>query len=359
MEIKVVNLILIIFLLTIASVNLIKINVSNSMENTELIETTQTNNNCQGTVSTWSAGEAYAVGSIVFWQGSRYKCIQAHTSLGNWMPDAVPALWGKVNCDQPFEQGSTNCTGNILAWSGGEAYKLGAVVFWKGSRYKCIRAHKSYNSWMPDVTPGVWENLNCGQQNGSYQVLPNLSCTGNVANWTAMVYYSAGNVVAYNGNRYKCIRGHTSYSNWTPDVAESMWGKVNCEQQNASTNSSCDGTVPTWSAGEAYVVGKVVFWQGSRYKCIQAHTSLGNWMPDVVPALWGKVNCEQQNGNNHVIKDPSCLGNVLMWMPGYNYKAGYVVYYGNYRYKCIKDHYSYNNWTPNTAETLWGRVNCD
>ncbi|KAB8140975.1 chitinase [Chloroflexia bacterium SDU3-3] len=39
---------------------------------------------------------AYAVGDVVSYQGSEYRCIQAHTSLSDWTPAAVPALWEKL-----------------------------------------------------------------------------------------------------------------------------------------------------------------------------------------------------------------------------------------------------------------------
>jgi chitinase len=44
----------------------------------------------------WAAGVAYKVGDIVTYNGIRYKCIQAHTSLVGWEPPNVPALWQKL-----------------------------------------------------------------------------------------------------------------------------------------------------------------------------------------------------------------------------------------------------------------------
>ncbi|MBU2664231.1 lytic polysaccharide monooxygenase [Actinoplanes bogorensis] len=42
---------------------------------------------------TWRAGVAYAVGSVVTYNGRSYTCRQAHTSLAGWEPPNVPALW--------------------------------------------------------------------------------------------------------------------------------------------------------------------------------------------------------------------------------------------------------------------------
>lgn len=38
-------------------------------------------------------GHAYSVGDLVAYQGSNYKCLQAHSSQPGWTPSAVPALW--------------------------------------------------------------------------------------------------------------------------------------------------------------------------------------------------------------------------------------------------------------------------
>ena len=41
----------------------------------------------------WTYPVAYAVGDLVTYQGTTYKCLQAHTSQAGWTPSAVPALW--------------------------------------------------------------------------------------------------------------------------------------------------------------------------------------------------------------------------------------------------------------------------
>ena len=47
--------------------------------------------------SAWQPNTAYAVGDEVTYEGSTYRCIQAHTSLPNWQPSNVPALWQLVD----------------------------------------------------------------------------------------------------------------------------------------------------------------------------------------------------------------------------------------------------------------------
>ncbi|WP_184952272.1 glycosyl hydrolase [Paractinoplanes abujensis] len=44
----------------------------------------------------WAPSTAYAIGAVVTYNGARYRCIQAHTSLVGWEPANVPALWSRI-----------------------------------------------------------------------------------------------------------------------------------------------------------------------------------------------------------------------------------------------------------------------
>ncbi len=46
--------------------------------------------------TSWAPNTAYPTGAVVTFNGVRYRCIQAHTSLVGWEPPAVPALWGRI-----------------------------------------------------------------------------------------------------------------------------------------------------------------------------------------------------------------------------------------------------------------------
>jgi len=57
----------------------------------------------------------------------------------------------------------------------------------------------------------------------------------------------------------------------------------------ALAQASCTG-VPAWSGNSvAYSVGQLVTYNGSEYKCLQAHTSQPAWDPADVPALWSLI----------------------------------------------------------------------
>ncbi|KAF7362069.1 Carbohydrate-binding module family 12 protein [Mycena venus] len=45
----------------------------------------------------WEPGTFYAEGSVVEYEGHRYKIIQPHTSQGDWNPSITPALWGRMD----------------------------------------------------------------------------------------------------------------------------------------------------------------------------------------------------------------------------------------------------------------------
>ena len=45
----------------------------------------------------WVVGKAYEVNDRTQYNGTLYKCVQAHTSQADWTPDAVPALFTVID----------------------------------------------------------------------------------------------------------------------------------------------------------------------------------------------------------------------------------------------------------------------
>lgn len=92
----------------------------------------------------WAAGNAYAIGDRVRYNGALYKCVQAHTGQVDWTPDATPALWVAV---------SVNAWPEWVQPSGAhDAYNRGDKVSYHGKRYICTADANVY-------APGVygWE----------------------------------------------------------------------------------------------------------------------------------------------------------------------------------------------------------
>ena len=51
---------------------------------------------CATLFEAWSVGISVAVGDRMEYGGKLYKCVQAHTTAAEWLPDSTPALWTEV-----------------------------------------------------------------------------------------------------------------------------------------------------------------------------------------------------------------------------------------------------------------------
>ena len=89
---------------------------------------------------TWVVGKAYAVGDRAQYNGTLYKCIQAHTSQSDWMPSATPALWKTVSLDEYPEW--------VQPTGAHDAYNIGDKVTYNGQHYVCT---SNANVYAPDV----------------------------------------------------------------------------------------------------------------------------------------------------------------------------------------------------------------
>lgn len=88
----------------------------------------------------WVVGKAYAVGDRAQYNGTLYKCIQAHTSQSDWMPSATPALWKTVSVDEYPEW--------VQPTGAHDAYNIGDKVTYNGQHYVCT---SDANVYAPDV----------------------------------------------------------------------------------------------------------------------------------------------------------------------------------------------------------------
>lgn len=88
----------------------------------------------------WVTGNAYAVNDRVRYDGTLYKCIQAHTSQTDWTPSATPALWKVVSVDEYPEW--------VQPTGAHDAYNKGDKVSYNGKHYVCTA---DANAYAPDV----------------------------------------------------------------------------------------------------------------------------------------------------------------------------------------------------------------
>ena len=103
------------------------------------------------------------------------------------------------------------------------------------------------------------------------------------AEWAYPVAYTVGQLRRYNGTLYKCVQAHTSQADWTPDTAVSLW----------SVAADPTEEWPAWSqpigAHDAYAAGDKVSHNGKHW------TSNGDskvWEPGTAGTenLWIEVN---------------------------------------------------------------------
>ena len=88
----------------------------------------------------WVVGRAYAVDDRVQYGGTLYKCVQAHTSQADWMPDITPALRVAVSIEEYPEW--------VQPAGAHDAYNIGDKVTYKGNHYVC---DINGNVYAPDV----------------------------------------------------------------------------------------------------------------------------------------------------------------------------------------------------------------
>ena len=88
----------------------------------------------------WAVGKAYEVNDRAQYNGTLYKCVQAHTSQAGWTPDATPALWKTVSLDEYPEW--------VQPTGAHDAYNIGDKVTYNGQHYICT---SNANVYAPEV----------------------------------------------------------------------------------------------------------------------------------------------------------------------------------------------------------------
>ncbi len=106
--------------------------------------------------------------------------------------------------------------------------------------------------------------------------------------WQPGIAVSVGDVYSFGAFLWKCVQAHTTQGDWSPDLTPALWHKVEIVSQSETR---------VWDAGIECTVGDVVAYpdaNGTRYACLQAHTSLAGWEPTNVPALWQEQTGEKE-----------------------------------------------------------------
>lgn len=96
--------------------------------------------------------------------------------------------------------------------------------------------------------------------------------------WKTAHAYAVGDRVQYEGKLYKCLQGHTSQDDWTPDVSVSLWVEV-----SDPSIEWPDWKQPT-GAQDAYMKGDKVSHNGKHWV---SDVDYNTWEPSVYG--WSEV----------------------------------------------------------------------
>lgn len=96
----------------------------------------------------WKSGTAYITGNRVRHGNQLYHCVQAHTSLADWTPDNVPALWTRISVEE-YPQW-------VQPAGAHNGYKTGDKVTFGGNRYISLI---DGNTWSPTAYPAGWQKV--------------------------------------------------------------------------------------------------------------------------------------------------------------------------------------------------------
>ena len=94
---------------------------------------------------------AYSVGDVANYNGTLYRCVQAHKSQDDWTPDKTPALWTPVR-----EKAGATPDEWRQPTGTSDAYRKGDRVSFSGAVYESVI---DANTWSPAAYPAGWKKL--------------------------------------------------------------------------------------------------------------------------------------------------------------------------------------------------------
>ncbi len=114
-----------------------------------------------------------------------------------------------------------------------------------------------------------------------------VSTPSSYTEWAFGATYAVGDVVEYDGFLYECLTAHTvSYYDWTPVNIVWYWSNLGEAPKTEDELTS----YTDWAYAETYTVGDVVAYEGFLYKCLRAHTAeYIDWTPVNIPAYWSNL----------------------------------------------------------------------
>lgn len=98
----------------------------------------------------WSDSKHYEKDERVTYNGTLYKCLQAHDAQADWTPTDAPSLWAKVLPSQSGEIGEWEQPGST------NGYKTGNKVTHNGKTWESTADN---NVWEPGAVGAPWKEV--------------------------------------------------------------------------------------------------------------------------------------------------------------------------------------------------------
>lgn len=141
--------------------------------------------------------------------------------------------------------------------------------------YQVLQDHTSTEEWTPDSSSSLYKKIGVSEDGIPIWVQP-LGATD---------AYSAGDIVMYNGEKYKSLMDANV---WSPDAYPTAWEKLDSE--TTTPDPPEDDTVPEFvqpsGSHDAYNKGDRVMFEGKVYESlIDGNT----WSPSAYPSGWQLV----------------------------------------------------------------------
>ena len=120
------------------------------------------------------------------------------------------------------------------------------------------RKRKAEEAMLSDYRSGKPEELNLVTsiafvalaENGTIDEVTATEHLSAFAPWEPDVQYAVGNLRVYDDRLWKCIQAHRSQSDWTPDVAVSLWAKAGDPAEEWPEWSQPVGAADAYMAGD-------------------------------------------------------------------------------------------------------------
>jgi len=249
----------------------------------------------------WAISTAYKIGDIVKYGATIYRCKLGHTSAGT-LASGLENDQSKWDVlNQSFDYKGTFATST--------RYKNNDVVKWGAGLWICTAYYTSASTFDDTKWSQFVEGLEFEDT------------------WSSSTAYQAGDIVTYGGYTYAAIQNH---SNQTPSTATAYWSLF-------STGFLFSGD---WTTSTAYKVGNVVRSGGYTYLATADHTAGAGNKP-ANTSFWQQLN-----------PGFKWLGS---WTTSTGYILGDTIKYNNNSYVCILPHTAATGNRPDNdvSSTYW------